>query len=157
YLKANPYNLVRVILGPRYPNDDEKENVYTRAATHFQNWIEQGLIAQDLVPAFYAYFQQFEVPDTGETAIRRGFIGLGQVEDYEKQIVFRHEKTLAGPKKDRRQILDHTGAHFGQIFMLYPDREAVIDHLLDQAAQGDPILDMVDEYETRHQLWPITD
>jgi len=33
---------------------------------------------------------------------------------------------LSGPKKDRRAVLDHTRAHFGQIFMLYPDQEAMV-------------------------------
>jgi len=28
---------------------------------------------------------------------------------------------MSGPKKDRLELLRHTHAHFGQIFMLYPD------------------------------------
>lgn len=156
YLAASPYNLVRVILGERFPTDNESDNVYTRGAKHFNDWIHEGILAQDPVPAFYAYFQEFEAPDSGERAVRKGFIGLGKVEDYSAQIVYRHEQTLSGPKKDRRQVLDHTGAHFGQIFMLYPDQEGGVDKLLDEASQGTPLLDVVDEYGARHRLWAIT-
>jgi Uncharacterized conserved protein len=89
-------------------------------------------------PAFYAYFQEFAVPDTGEKLTRKGFIGLGAVEDYSANIVHRHEQTLSGPKKDRRQVLEHTRAHFGQIFMIYPDPSGQIDAILDEAAAAQP-------------------
>src|ERR1700694_4780517 len=157
YLASSPYNLVRVILGERYPSDDGSTNVYTRAASHFNEWIREGILAQDPTPGYYAYFQEFDVPDTGERAVRQGFIGLGKVEDYSAHIVYRHEQTLSGPKKDRRQVLDHTRAHFGQIFMLYPDREASVDALLNQAAAAAPLMDVRDDYQARHKLWAITD
>ena len=157
YLAASPHNLVRVILGERFATDNDANNVYTRAAAHFSGWIRDGILAQDPVPAFYAYFQEFDVPDTGERATRKGFIGVGKVEEYSAGIVHRHEQTLSGPKKDRRSVLDHTRAHFGQIFMLYPDREGAVDQLLDEAAHGAPVVDVVDDYQIRNLLWPITD
>ena len=157
YLSASPYNLVRVILGERFPADNEADNVYTRGAQYLEDWIREGILAQDPAPGFYAYSQEFEVPDSGERATRKGFIGLGKVEDYSAGIVYRHEQTLSGPKKDRRQVLDHTHAHFGQIFMLYPDQEGAVDKLLDQATQGTPLMDVLDEYQTRHRLWAVTD
>ncbi|MDP9114507.1 MAG: DUF1015 domain-containing protein [Acidobacteriota bacterium] len=157
YLAASPYNLVRVILGDKRDSDSAVDNVYTRAARYFEDWIQQGILAQDPVPGFYAYFQDFEVPDTGERLTRKGFIGLGKVEDYSAGIVFRHEQTLSGPKKDRLEVLRHTRAHFGQIFMLYPDREGSVDDQLDQATQGPPAMDVIDEYGARHRLWAVTD
>jgi uncharacterized protein (DUF1015 family) len=157
YLKASPYNLVRVILGERHPSDTDSDNVYTRAAHSLEDWIAKGILAQDPAPGFYAYFQEFQIPDANERAIRKGFIGLGKVEDYAAHVVYRHEHTLSGPKKDRRQVLDHTHAHFGQIFMLYEDRESAVDKMLDQAAQGTPLVDMLDGYQARHRIWAITD
>src|SRR5262249_23770816 len=105
YLQASPHNLVRVILGERQPTDDIDNNVYTRAAGHMHDWIRDGILAQDPAPGFYAYSQEFTVPDTGDHAMRRGFIGLGKVEDYSAKVVFRHEQTLSGPKKDRLELL----------------------------------------------------
>ena len=157
YLAASPFNLVRVILGEKRDSDTAADNVYTRAARYFEDWIQQGILAQDPAPGFYAYFQDFEVPDTGERLTRKGFIGLGKVEDYSAGIVFRHEQTLSGPKKDRLEVLRHTRAHFGQIFMLYPDREGSVDKELDLATQGAPLLDVTDEYWARHRLWAVTD
>lgn len=155
YLAASPHNLVRVILGEKRDTDTAADNVYTRAAQYFEDWIQQGILAQDPAPGFYAYFQDFEVPDTGERLTRKGFIGLGKVEDYSAGIVFRHEQTLSGPKKDRLEVLRHTRAHFGQIFMLYPDKAGSVDRELDQATQGAPLLDVIDEYGARHRLWAV--
>lgn len=157
YLAQSPYNLVRVILGERHDSDTESDNVYTRAARHLEDWMREGILVRDPAPGFYAYFQNFEVPDSGERLTRKGFIGLGKVEDYSAGIVHRHEQTLSGPKKDRLQILRHTRAHFGQIFMLYPDREGAVDRELEAAVQGAPALDVADEYGARHRLWPITE
>jgi uncharacterized protein (DUF1015 family) len=157
YLAASPYNLVRIILGEPREGDSAADNIYTRAAQYFDDWMRQGILTQDLKEGFYAYFQDFEVPDSGERLTRKGFIGLGKVEDYSAGIVVRHEQTLSGPKKDRLEMLRHTRAHFGQIFMLYPDREGLVDRELDDATQGAPVMDIADEYGARHRLWTVTD
>jgi uncharacterized protein (DUF1015 family) len=155
YLEASPYNLVRVILGERKPEDNETENVYTRATRTMQEWIASGIWARDAEPGMFAYFQEFVVPDTGERLVRKSFIALGQVEEYSAGIVFRHEQTLTGPKKDRMELLKHTHTHFEPIFMLYPDPSGMIDELLDQAAAAPPIAQVTDEYGAIHRIWKV--
>jgi len=156
YLAKSPYNLVRVILGPRTPEDSATGNVYTRAAAFLNEWIASGILARDSEAAVFPYFQEFTVPDTGERMVRKGFIALGAVEDYSARIVHRHEQTLSGPKKDRLELLRHTHAHFGQLFMLYPDPAGAIDALLDEAAAAAPLAEVTDEYGVIHRLWKIT-
>jgi len=161
YLAASPYNLVRVILGERRASDNDSDNVYTRAAKHLDDWIRDGILARDPSPGLYAYFQEFQVPDTGERAVRQGFIGIGKIEDYSANIVHRHEQTLSGPKKDRLELLRHTRAHFGQIFMLYPDPEGSVDRLLAETAEAAPLLDVLDQDavldddRVRQRVWAI--
>jgi len=156
YLSLSPYNLVRVILGERKAEDNDSNNVYTRAAAHLNDWISSGALARDTEPGIYPYFQEFTVPDTGERLVRKGFIALGAVEEYSAGIVHRHEQTLAGPKKDRLELLRHTHAHFGQLFMLYPDPDGAIDALLDEASKAAPIAEITDEYGAIHRVWKIT-
>jgi len=157
YLSLSPYNLVRVILGEKFPTDSDRDNVYTRAAASLNSWIHDGILERENTPSLYAYHQRFTVPDTGETRERKGFIGLGALEDYSAGVVHRHEQTLTGPKKDRTELLRHTRAHFGQIFMLYPDPELAIDKLLDAATSGTPILQVTDEDGAFHRVWRISD
>ena len=157
YLKQSPYNLVRIILGEKHPTDSDTDNVYTRAAAHLNDWIARGVLERESQPSLYAYFQEFTVPDTGQKLLRKGFIGLGAVEPYAENIVHRHEQTLTGPKKDRMELLRRTRAHFGQIFMLYPDPAGEIDRELDEAsaAPADEVTN--DEYGAVHRLWRISD
>jgi uncharacterized protein (DUF1015 family) len=157
YLGLNPHNLVRIILGEPLASDDATTNVYTRASAHLNDWIARGVLVREPEPSVFAYFQDFCVPDTGERLSRRGFIGLGAVEDYSAGVVYRHEQTLSGPKKDRLELLRHTHAHFGQIFMLYPDPERAVDRLLEESSQAPPDQSVVDEYGAEHRLWKISD
>jgi uncharacterized protein (DUF1015 family) len=157
YLEASPYNLVRIILGQPAPGDSGAGNVYTRAARHLEDWIGAGILAREADPSLFAYFQEFTVPDTGERLTRKGFIGLGAAADYSDGVVHRHEQTLAGPKRDRLELLRHTRAHFGQIFMLYPDPECAVDRILDEAASAEPAMSVEDEYGAVHRAWRITD
>lgn len=157
YLALSPFNLVRIILGERFSSDSDSNNVYTRSAAFLKDWVERGILAQDSEPCLFAYFQDFSVPDTGERLSRRGFIGLGAVEDYSAGVVHRHEQTLSGPKQDRLELLRHTRAHFGQIFMLYPDPKREIDRLLQESAQAQPTAEVTDEYGAGHRLWKISD
>jgi uncharacterized protein (DUF1015 family) len=155
YLSLSPYNLVRIILGEKKPEDSAGDNVYTRAARHLNNWIAGGVLTRDSEAGIFPYFQEFTEPDTGERLVRKGFIALGAVEEYAAGVVYRHEQTLSGPKKDRLELLRHTHAHFGQIFMLYPDSAGAVDQLLDEAARGRPLTEVTDEYGAIHRLWKI--
>jgi len=156
YLAASPYNLVRIILGERSDSDSDSNNVYTRAAQYLNDWIRDGILGQDAAPGLYAYSQEFQVPDSGERLTRKGFIGIGKIEDYSAGVVFRHEQTLTGPKKDRLELLRKTRAHFGQIFMLYPDPDRAVDLMLDAASTGTPLFSVQDDDGALHSAWPIT-
>ena len=156
YYQASPYNLVRIILGKRLPGDTEAENVYTRAATSFQNWRQTGVLRRDDEPSLYLYSQTFTVPGNAVRAERRGFIGLGRIEPYSAGVVFRHEQTLAKPKADRLDLLRANRAHFGQLFMLYSGAGKV-DSLLDSAASRNADIEVTDEYDVVHRVWKISD
>ena len=155
YYAASPYNLVRIILGKREQGDNG-QNVYTRAAAAFSQWRGEGVFLTDPDPMVYAYAQEFAVPGCpGKRLERVGFIGLGQLEPYDAGVVFRHERTHSGPKTDRLNLLRATRAHFGQIFMLYNDPAGEIDDALAKVARHPAAVEVRDEYDVRHRLWPI--
>jgi uncharacterized protein (DUF1015 family) len=174
YYAASPHNLVRIILGRREENDNPANNVYSRAAAHFREWRQQGILRQDSVPSLYVYSQRFPLPGSikagsrkdGSTKEgsakeleRRGFIALGRIEDYSAGVVFRHEQTLAKPKADRLDLLRATRAHFGQIFMLYED-SGQVESLLGSNVDPDtsvPDLQVEDEHGVVHRVWQVTD
>src|ERR1700691_4759222 len=157
YYEASPYNLVRIILGKRSPEDGDADNVYSRAALAFDNWRQTGVLQRDAEASIYRYSQTFTIPGKGpETqAERDGFIALGRIESYSAGVVFRHEQTLAKPKADRLDLLRATKAHFGQIFMLYGG-EGKVDGVLQSAtADKPPDIEVTDEYNVVHRVWKV--
>jgi uncharacterized protein (DUF1015 family) len=158
YYDADPHNLVRIILGKPQPSDHLEENVYTRAAASFRDWRRQGIFLQDPEQSLYQYTQRFQPPGGGAELQRRGFIGLGKIEDYSAGIVHRHEQTLAKPKADRLELLRATRAHFGQLFMLYSDPTAEIDEALSGSSitNTENNIELRDEYGVLHQLRRVT-
>lgn len=155
YYAASPYNLVRIILGRREPQDNPLNNVYTRAAESGRAWRVQGILRLDSSPSVYAYSQSFTAP-TGNKFERRGFIALGRVEDYAAKVVFRHEQTLSKPKADRLDLLRATRVHYEQLFLLYED-SGEIDSLLKPQPNLSPLIDVTDEYGVVHRVWQISD
>jgi len=156
YAAASPYNLIPIEKGKSRAEDTPADNVYTRAAKTLDEWIRAKVIVQDAAPSLYAYFQEYTVPGTNERRVRKGFIAVGRIEDYSAGVVFRHEQTLSGPKADRLELLRHTQTHTGQLFMLYSDPEARVDALLDAAARSKAEVELRDEYDVVHKLWPVT-
>jgi len=152
YYAASPYNLVRIILGRREP-DNTADNVYSRAAAFSREWRAQGILRQDAMPSVYASSQTFTAP-SGATFERRGFIALGRVEDYSAKVVYRHEQTLAKPKADRLDLLRATRTHYEQLFLLYED-SGEIDSLL--TVPTAPTIEVTDEYGVVHRVWQVSD
>src|SRR5215469_8257643 len=132
YYALHPNNIIRIILGKAAAADNPSSNVYTRAAVTLRQWREAGIIEKVPEPVLVVYFQRFAIPGTSEVRARKGFVGIAQLEDYKNKIVFPHERTLTGPKKDRLELLRHTRTQFEQIFILYEDPEQRIDHAMDE-------------------------
>jgi uncharacterized protein (DUF1015 family) len=157
YYAASPYNLIAVEKGRVFPGDSPEINVYTRAAQKLEEWIANKILVQDAAPGIYVYAQEFLVPGTQTRRTRTGFIALGRIEDYEAHVVFRHERTLSAPKADRVELLRHTHAQTGQLFMLYDDPGRKIETWLDEASRRSAPLELHDEFDVTHRLWPVSD
>ena len=157
YYSSSPYNLVQVILGKPQSDDNDQQNVYTRAAELLRQWRSEGVLQADHQPGFYVYSQTFKVPGdpSGAEAERRGFIGLGRIEDYDNKVVYRHEQTLSKPKADRLNLLQTTRAHCELIFMVYSDPQDEVAKLLNQS--GPPTAELRDEYGVLHRMWKVSD
>ncbi|MEK7216445.1 MAG: DUF1015 domain-containing protein, partial [Chloroflexota bacterium] len=147
YYALGPHNLIRLELGRKEPGDNETHNVYTRAAGWLAEQIRLAVLVQDPRPALYPYFQEYTVPGSREKRLRKGLIALGKIEDYEARVIHPHERTLAGPKADRLELLRHTRTHTGQLFLLYDDPEQEVDRLLTDLARNRSGVSVIDEFD----------
>ena len=147
YKARSPFNFAHLIL----PNGD-----YAAAAARLDEWKGQGILARDTEESLFVYQQTFPAPGSGEILVRRGFVGLCDTENYGRN-VFRHERTLSGPKEDRFKLLQATQVQFDSIFMLFPDAEGSVDARLAEICATPAHLEYGDHEKTYHQLWRVTD
>jgi uncharacterized protein (DUF1015 family) len=144
----SPANIVRV----SFPRDDADDK-YARARATLDRWLADGVWGRDTTPAIYPYHQTYRVD--GREITRAGLVALGQVTDYVQGEVLPHERTHAGPKQDRMQLLEATGADTGLLFMLVADPSAAI--LKASQPAGEPVAEARDLKGERHRLWRVTD
>ncbi len=157
YYERSPHNIVRIIKGKTYPNDTEANDQYTRAAGFLNSWISEGILNRDQTPCIYVCDQEYIVPGVGGARTRKGFIALLRLMSYEEGGVKPHERTLAGPKADRLNLMRATQAQFGQVFMLYPDPENLVNNLLDEARSLRLPLVGRDRFGDLHKMWPVSE
>src|SRR5258706_4901228 len=161
-LQMDPHNIVRVTLPldmgapqlrtPKPPSGGPGDK-YASAKLVLDRWIADGVWQREERPALYAYHQAYAVGGTPIT--RMGFVALGEVSEYARGEVLPHERTHAGPKRDRLALLEATGADIGLLFMLVGDPDGTLVDLINPG--GAPIAEARDLKGEHHALWRITD
>lgn len=140
------HNAIRFILP-----EGEGDAKYPEGGRVFRAMVEQAMTL-DPRPAYYVYHQTFEVEGTKYT--RKGFITLVELTRFGDGPVLAHERTLAGPKRDRLELMKATEAHLELVFGLFadPDRrwEDAVGDLPEPVLTAE--LDGVG-----HTLWRIDD
>jgi len=144
----HPANIVRV----SFPRDDTDDK-YARARETLDRWLAEGVWVKEEAPAIYPYQQTYRVGD--RTVTRTGVIALGEVTEYARGVVLPHERTHAGPKRDRMRLLEATGADLGLLFMLTGDPTGEIMRV--SAPPTPPITEARDLRGELHRLWRVTD
>jgi uncharacterized protein (DUF1015 family) len=150
----HPANVVRIILNRPEPSDNENAK-YDRAATFFNQWLSEGILAQDEVPAYYVYNQRFVF--AGQAFYRRGFMGRVRLQKFGEGNIYPHEETHPKAKVDRLMLTKACKINCSQIFGLYPDPDNEAQGLLEYAIKGKDPSKAVDHLGVEHTLWAITD
>lgn len=154
YYTRNPYNVVRLELGKITSEDTTLNNRYTRAARTLAEWRLKGVLRQDDAAAYYAYQQIFT--HEGQSFTRTSLLARVRLEEWEKQVVLRHEHTRKKDKDDRLQLLRACSVNLSPIMSMYNDPQGRIRRLLDDHLQQ-PLIHITDEAGEQHLLQPLSD
>ena len=156
YYEKSPYNVIRLELGYQYPEDNEKNNRYTRAARDYREWLENEVLIRESKPAFYLYEQEFSLATVNYK--RTGFFARVQLEEFSKGGILPHEETLVNPKADRYALMSACAANFSPIFAFYVDPELTLDQEFDKVkASQQPEVHLIDEDGEKHRIWVMDD
>lgn len=153
----HPANIIRLILSQPRDDDTIDANQYTRAATLMNQWISDNTLVRDITPNYYIYDQSFNAPD-GKNYTRRALIALVKLEPFENKVILPHEKTHAGPKADRLNLMRECHANLSPIFLLYADPAGKIEEIMQGFTDvHDPEIDCAETFGSTHQLWCLDD
>jgi len=153
----HPANIIHLILSQPCEEDTEEANQYTRAAALMNQWISDNTLVQDPTPRYYIYDQSFSTPE-GKDYTRRALIALVKLKPFKNKIILPHEKTHAGPKADRLNLMRACHANLSPIFLLYGDPTGDIEQVMqDFTGAYPPEVDCPEIFGSTHRLWCLDD
>lgn len=130
--------------------DEHDASVYEKGAENLRNFVASDATRQEEKPALYVYRLVMEGrPQTG-------LFGCVAVEEYDNDVILKHEKTRPAKEEDRTKHILAQRAHAEPVMLTYRGSDA-IDAQVEAAQETDPLYDFEAEDGVRHTIWKITD
>jgi uncharacterized protein (DUF1015 family) len=130
--------------------DPYDDRVYAQGRLALDAFVRDGTLQRDPAPALYLYRLDMD----GRSQV--GVVGCVHVDDYEHDLIRKHEKTRKDKEDDRTRHVLTLSAHAEPVFLAYRPRPA-IDALVAQALQAPPLYDFTAPDGVRHALWRVAD
>jgi uncharacterized protein (DUF1015 family) len=154
YYRQDEHNVVRLIAGEVHPTDTAEDNKYIRAAGFFKQWLADGVLRRESSPGLYVYSHQFVDPLSGQARVRRGVLGVVELEPFGSGVL-PHEQTHARAKADRLSLTRAVVANLSPVFALYEDPASAVGPIIAPAMAEPPRLSITGEDGDRHTVWSI--
>lgn len=129
--------------------DPHADAQYAQGRRALDAFRAEGTLRRDDVPALYLY--RLEMDGRAQT----GVVGCVHVDDYETDVIRKHEKTRQDKEDDRTRHVLELGAHAEPVFLTYRDA-AAIDALVARDTAGAPLYDFTAPDGVRHTVWRVT-
>lgn len=125
------------------------DEVYAKAKENFEFFIKEKILVQDQTKNFYIYKQVWK----GHTQV--GLVAGASCQDYQDDIIKKHEFTREDKEKDRMRHIKSLNANTGPVFLTFKQREE-IDALVERAMKKEPEYDFESD-EVRHIFYVVDD
>ena len=128
------------------PYSDE---VYKRAKDNLNRLKKEAPLVTEDRPHFYLY--RLEMNGKSQVGIAATF----SVDDYEKDIILKHEKTRREKEDDRTNHIITTEAQTGIVFLTYRGVDTVNKIVNDTMKEDKPEYDFISEDGIKHTVWIV--
>lgn len=122
--------------------------VYEKASETLNNMIADGSFIQDDKECYYLY----ELVMNGNS--QTGIVARASIEDYDNNIIMKHENTRAEKEQDRINHVDKLNAQTGPIFLAYHTDET-LQAIITSKKNEKPVYDFTAEDGIEHRVWII--
>ena len=136
----------------QFPEDVDTYDpkVYEKAKELLNSMLQDGSFIMEDSPCYYIY----ELTMDGRS--QTGIVACSSIDDYQNEIIKKHEKTREDKELDRIRHVDITDTHTGPIFLVYRS-VSVINQIVEDAKQEAPLYDFVSSDGIRHRVFRISD
>jgi uncharacterized protein (DUF1015 family) len=147
----NPYSLMhvdRAEIDLPAGTDPYSSVVYEKARETFQTLQKHEVLIRETEPCIYLYQQRM-----GDQ-VQTGIALTCHIEDYEQDIIKKHEKTRRDKEDDRTRLIGTINANTGPVFLTYrqtPNLEALMAEVL----KTPPLYDFVAPDGIGHTVWRV--
>jgi uncharacterized protein (DUF1015 family) len=124
--------------------------VYARAADNLRRLTAAAPLVVDAEPALYCY--RLRMGSHEQT----GVAGCFAVDEYDRGLIRKHERTRRDKEDDRTRHITTVGAQTGLVLLTYRGR-ADVDAVVARVTTGPPLYDIVADDEVRHCVWRVPD
>ena len=128
--------------------DPYSDAVYARAQENFLALQEEGALVRENEPCVYVYQQRMG------SHVQAGIAAVCHIEDYEQDLIKKHEKTRPDKENDRTRLIGTISANTGPVFLTYRD-SAALDTLVDDTRRSAPLYDFLAPDGIQHTVWRI--
>ncbi|MBR6328845.1 MAG: DUF1015 domain-containing protein [Lachnospiraceae bacterium] len=125
-----------------------EDRVYQKAREVLWDMVDKGEFIRDDRECYYAY----ELTMDGRS--QTGIVAVASVDDYDNNVIKKHENTRADKEADRIRHVDVCGAQTGPIFLAFRHNKAIRD-VIETRLDKDPVYDFTSEDGIRHRVWTI--
>lgn len=122
--------------------------IYAQAAENLQRLIDDGVLSQDDGESVFLYRQIMN----GQSQI--GVVCCCHVDDYENNLILKHEFTRPAKEDDRTRHVMTLAAHTGPVFLTYRD-DPTVNGLVEAAIKESPLYDFTADDDVQHTVWKI--
>lgn len=128
--------------------DLHSDPVYEKAKENFKKFVKEGILISESKPLLYVYTQQM-----GKHR-QTGVVACTSVDEYDNDIIKKHEKTRKDKEDDRTRHVMECSAHMEPVFLLYRNREE-INLIVRRIQQNSPVYDFTAADDIKHTLWLV--
>lgn len=129
--------------------DIHADAVYAKAVENFQRLQRDGILVRENAPCVYIYRQRM-----GEHS-QTGIAAVCHIEDYENDLIKKHEKTRKDKEDDRTRLVGDLSANTGPIFLTYRD-DPTLNELVSRGQNGEPITHFTAPDGVEHTVWRVS-
>lgn len=130
--------------------DTYDPQVYQKAHDMLWEMVENGSFVREEKRCYYIY----TLTMNGRT--QTGITACASIDDYESGVIKKHENTRAEKEQDRINHVNICNAQTGPIFLAYRSNP-VINQVVEQVQNEEPLYDFTAEDQVRHTVWVISE